>query len=248
MKKAIFITAALFLLTGCGDEEGKKKKVEAGEEVVTEVSQPENTESKEIKPDTKSIEGETEDGRVITSYHWHNIEAMEKAKTISEAVETIYGTDRYYYDHSKDEIELMTNVIGATYDNTTSEKNPFVFPITKNEKDTIINFENGFTFDLVIDKNVDMRMEMIDFFHFLKDSGLIQSREQTKTGAFNYSINLYYERLPGENYSEPSIKWTVSGESLLEMDFSNKEGIYRKIYAFGEYDGPYPSVDEQNQE
>ncbi|MEC1155803.1 hypothetical protein [Cytobacillus horneckiae] len=245
MKKAIFITAALFLLTGCGDEEGQQKQVEAGGEVVTEVTKPEKTERKEIKPDTKSIEGETEDGRVITAYHWHNIEAMPKAKTILEAVETIYGTDRYYYDYTKEMITYMPNVLGESW-----RKNPSAFQIEVNDKGDIKeqSFYSGFTFDLVINNDLDMRMEMIDFFHYMKESGYIQTMDTSETGGFNYTVNLYNERLPGENYSDPVIKWTVSGESLLEMDFSNKEGIYRKIYAFGEYDGPYPSVDEQNQE
>lgn len=245
MKKAIFITAALFLLTGCGDEEGKEKKVEAGEEVVTEVSQPENTESKEIKPDTKSIEGETDDGKVITAYHWHDIEAMPKAETILEAVETIYGKDRYYYEDTKTKIDLMKHIFEPD-----NEKRGFNYEI--DGKEEVVFFNNQFNFDLVIDNNVDMRMEMIDFFHYLKESNLILTEEQLRDKGlerqFTYQIRLFNERLPGENYSQPSIYWMVKASSLLEMDFSNKEGIYKKIYNFGQYEGPYPSVDEQNQE
>lgn len=75
-------------------------------------------------------------------------------------------------------------------------------------------------------------MEMIDFIHYLKESNLILTEEQLRDKGlerqFTYQIRLFNERLPGENYSQPSIYWMVKASSLLEMDFSNKEGIYKK--------------------
>ncbi len=245
IKQVLTSTAFLLLLMGC--EEEAKKKVEADGTVITEVNEPKEEKKEKVKPATKSIEGTTDDARPIIAYHWHNIESMEKADTILEAVETIYGSDRYYYDNTEKRIELMGNMFDENNDKT-------LFGYQLNGKSEVVDFSNNFTFNLVIDNSVDMRMEMIDFLHYLKESGLIISESNFNNlqirdySNFTYLINLYDERLPGENYSKASISWGIRAETLHEMDFSNKEGIYRKIFNFGKYEGPYPSVDEQHQE
>ncbi|MEK5425711.1 hypothetical protein [Cytobacillus sp. FSL R7-0680] len=227
MKKGFL---SVLLLMGCGAEEIKETE-KSSEEIVTDVSKVDNEkEAKYIKPDTKTVEGNNDEGEDIIAFHWHNIEALPKAENFTEAVETIFGKDRYYYDYTAETIEKMIDVYKANDDKQ-------VVTVKNGDDDKPISFVGGFIFDLSIDLDVDPRMEMIDFLHYLKMSDLIKSDSDT----FSYAIRLYNKREPGMNYSEPAMLWSIKGKAIAEMDFNDKTSIYKSIYQYGKYEGMYPT-------
>lgn len=107
---------------------------------------------------------------------------------------------------------------------------------------------------------LDTRMEMIDFLHYLQYSGLtkphfikvplpedsvkvnsINPNKHKKMEPFTIDMRVYQQIKPGMNMPESLQGWSISSEIIEVMDFSDKEDILNNITKYGKLEGVNPS-------
>ncbi|MCM3619754.1 hypothetical protein M3936_19470 [Sutcliffiella horikoshii] len=239
MKKVWIIGCMSLFLVACAlDRVQQDVSLESnGGTSETNTNAPENTEN---EPGTKSVEGTDKDGKQIIAYHFHEVESLPSTKSFIEAVEAIFGTDRYYYDYSEESISHFGDMVAS------NDRKDYRLNFDTKNGNVIRDYGLGIILDLELDPTYDPRMEMIDLIHYLKLSGLIRESSPTEENYqndFYYTINLYNARKPGMNYEEPAVIWKLRGRTIIEMDFSNKKDILGSIHRYGKYEGMFPPVD-----
>ncbi|GAA1386270.1 hypothetical protein [Peribacillus frigoritolerans] len=169
---------------------------------------------------------------VKQEYEFKDIEKMDKEKSFEEAFDNYFGHDRHFtayaYGDEKEEIifggpikELDMNETSSYYDR---------------EVQIYIQMKIG----------VDTRVEMIDFLHYLKYSGLLEVEEPIENDsngdAFPIRMLVYPPTKPGMNTPEAYQEWTINNKKVEAMDFSDKLDILRFISQYGEFEGVNPTV------
>lgn len=209
----------------------------------------------------------TEDKR---NYHFKDIESMEKATSVKEAYERIFGKERLFDDFKdsdsytdyeksnfndpfKGEIKYYLNGVYET-ENISNEDRFKYYP------------ENQYYFDMMniditLKPSFDTRMEMIDFLHYLQYSGLtkphfinealpedfvrvstINPKEPEEIEPFMINMRVYQQIKQGMNMPESHQGWSISSDVIEVMDFSDKEDILNSISQYGKFEGYNPSV------
>jgi hypothetical protein len=228
---------ALFLVA-CGQDR-VQEDVSSEPKSETETNA-QKTDNNEHEPGTKSVEGTDENGEQIIAYHFHDVESLPSTESFIEAVEAIFGADRYYYEYSKESISEFDEMVAS------NDRKDYRFNFDTKNGNVIRDYGGGIIIDLELDPTYDPRMEMIDLIHYLKLSDLIREfipTDENYQNDFYYTINLYNAREPGMNYEEPAVIWKLRGRTITEMDFSNKKDILASIYRYGKYEGMFPPVD-----
>ncbi|MCK2000485.1 hypothetical protein MZM54_03640 [[Brevibacterium] frigoritolerans] len=256
MKKLVWILVALVIVLGGlliseymkDDREEAKEKGEAATVVAKEVGK------------------STEDNE---TYHFQDIENMEKATSINEAFVRIFGKDRLfddfkdsdsYSDYESSNFKDPYNgdikyYLSGVYDsdNIPSDDRFTYFP----EKQYF--FESMFI-GISLKPGFDTRMEMIDFLHYLQYSGLtnhqfikealsedsvkvynIYPTEPEEKKPFTINMEVYQQIKPGMNMPESHQGWSISSDIIEAMDFSDKESILNSIHMYGKFEGVNPS-------
>ncbi|WP_454862266.1 hypothetical protein [Peribacillus frigoritolerans] len=215
-------------------------------------------ETKEKKEDIKTVsEKEAKPVASNEMYQFQDIESMEKATSIKEAFERIFGKDRLFDDFEDNEsfngeIKYSLNGLYNT-DNIPSDEWSKYFP----EKQYF--FESMFI-SIAMKPGFDTRMEMIDFLHYLQFSGLtkpgyikeslpedsvevfgVYHTEPEEIPPFRIDMTVRQQIKPGMNTPEPHQTWSISSEVVEVMDFSDKEDIFNRIQSYGDFKGYNPS-------
>lgn len=146
------------------------------------------------------------------AYKFRDIEGIEKAKTVGEAIDAFFYDERLvktednksmYEEYYKEELNVSGVLIPF-----------FMIPAS------------------------DSRKEMIDFLHYIQYSELLE----TAWGEpFLIQMNVFQPIKPGMNLPDPHQKWGVSTENLKLMDFSEKETMVWEIQQYGKFEGYNPS-------
>ncbi|MEP9409526.1 hypothetical protein ABKP09_24930 [Peribacillus frigoritolerans] len=215
-------------------------------------------ETKEKKEDIKTVsEKEAKPVSSNEPYQFQDIESMEKATSIKEAFERIFGKDRLFDDYEDNESfnrEIKYSLYGVyNTDNIPSGEMSKYLP----EKQYF--FESMFI-SIAMKPGFDTRMEMIDFLHYLQFSGLTkpgfikESLPEDSVKVFGVyhavpeeippfliNMSVFQQIKPGMNLPEPHQKWSISSEVIEVMDFSDKEDIFNRIQSYGTFDGYNPS-------
>lgn len=243
MKKIVGILVALVIVLGGllifsinkNGEETKEKK-----EAIKTVSE------KEAKPVASN-----------ETYQFQDIESMEKATSIKEAFERIFGKDRLFDDFEDNESfngEIKYDLYGVyNADNIPSGEMSKYIPGKQ-------YFFESMYFGIVMKPGFDTRMEMIDFLHYLQFSGLtkpgyikeslpedsievsgVYHTEPEEMPPFLINMTVRQQMKPGMNIPEPHQTWTISSQVVDVMDFSDKEDIFNRILSYGDFKGYNPS-------
>jgi hypothetical protein len=241
MKKVWIIGCMTLFLVSCGQDRVQEDVSSEPNEGTseTEINAP-KTDNSEHEPGTKSVEGTDENGEQIIAYHFHDVESLPSTESFIEAIEAIFGADRYYYEYSKESIYEFDEMVAS------NDRKNYIFNFDTKNGNVIRDYGGGIIIDLELDPTYDPRMEMIDLIHYLKLSDLIREfspTDENYQNDFYYTINLYNAREPGMNYEEPAVIWKLRGRTITEMDFSNKKDILASIHRYGKYEGMFPPVD-----
>lgn len=210
----------------------------------------------------------TEDKR---NYKFKDIESMEKATSVKEAYERIFGKDRLFddfkdsdsysdYERSnfndpfKSEIKYYLNGVYET-ENASKEGRLIYYPENPYYYDSM-------NIDITLKPSLDTRMEMIDFLHYLQYSGLTKPHlikeslpqdfvmvmsvnpkkpEEIELEPFMINMRVYQQIKPGMNMPESHQGWSISSDVIEVMDFSDKESILNSITQYGKFEGVNPS-------
>jgi hypothetical protein len=146
------------------------------------------------------------------TYQFKDIESMEKAKTVGEAIDRIFGDERL----------------------VKTEGNKDMF--TEYYKEKLPT--TGVLIPFFMKPGSDSRMEMIDFLHYIKFSGLM---ENAWGEGYHIQMNVFQPIKPGMNLPDPHQKWGIKIDKLKVMDFSDKETMLGEIHQYGEFEGVNPS-------
>ncbi|PET75430.1 hypothetical protein CN514_04150 [Bacillus sp. AFS001701] len=191
------------------------------------------------------------------TYHFKDVEKMEKAASVQEAFERIFGKNRLFDDYKANDVydAKIKYVLNGVYDTKEIPDDQWgkYFP----GKQYLFN---SIGIAIKMKPGVDTRMEMIDFLHYLKFSGLTQPHtfETTlpedsvkvftispnlpeKLPTFNINMNVFQPIKPGMNTPVPHQKWSISSDVIEKIDFSNKEDILNQITMYGNFEGVNPS-------
>ncbi|MFC0559021.1 hypothetical protein [Halalkalibacter alkalisediminis] len=242
MKKVWIIGCMTLFLVACGQDgvqEDVSVEPKGGASEAETDTNTQNTDN-EHEPGTKSVEGTDENGEQIIAYHFHDVESLPSAESFIEAVEAIFGADRYYYEYSQESISEFDKMIAS------NDRNDYMFSFDTKKGNVLRDYSRGIILDLELDPTYDPRMEMIDLIQYLKASDLIREfipTDDSFQNDFYYTIRLYNARKPGMNYEEPAVTWRLRGRTITEMDFSDKKDILASIFRYGEYEGMFPPVD-----
>lgn len=146
------------------------------------------------------------------SYQFKDIERMDKAKTIDDAIDKIFGNDRLVRTENNEDIlnDYSEQVENGSY---------IIIPLF---------MKVGF----------DTRMEMIDFLHYIQYSGLTKDSSGHQ---YRIQMNIYQPIKAGMNLPEPHQKWGIGTDNVEAMDFSDKETMLGEIHRYGEFEGVNPS-------
>lgn len=217
-----------------------------------------------------STEGEENPTEDIRNYQFKDIESMEKATSIKEAYEGIFGKGRLFDDFKDSEPDSHLD--------KTKLKDPYkgeikyiVKGVSKLEDDwqKLLTYspENQYYYeriyiDITLNPEFDTRMEMIDFLHYLQYSGLtkphfikkslpedfvlvgsvnLKEIEEIELEPFMIYMNVYQQIKPGMNMPESHQGWFISSDVIEVMDFSDKEGILKSIHQYGKFEGYNPT-------
>ncbi|MBT2677364.1 hypothetical protein J7E38_00040 [Bacillus sp. ISL-35] len=159
-----------------------------------------------VNPEGQSLET-NRDG-----YQFRDIESMDKAKTVGDAIDIFFGDERLVITDSNKEMyeqyyqeELATSLVLVPF---------YMIPAS------------------------DSRKEMIDFLHFIQHSELFENQ---RGDPYQIQMNVNQPIKPGMNLPSPHQKWIVSTENLKLMDFSDKETMVWEIQQYGHFEGYNPS-------
>lgn len=172
-----------------------------------------------IKADTQMEKSkETETKEKDQYYTFQDVEKWKEAHSFEFAFDKVFGHDRHFGMVNDGEIKL-------------------------NERDDIVNTENGFEKRKVIssvalyiemDVNKDTRQEMIDYLHYLKYSGLLEQKEH----GFTIFMFVYQPTEPGMNTPQPHQEWRLKSDKVHQMKFEgNKKNILGDIKRYGRFKG-----------
>lgn len=116
------------------------------------------------------------------NYQFQDIENIEKATSIKEAYERIFGKDRLFDDYKDSESYSDTTrsfndpykgeikyFLKGGYENKGNTRNKSGRYIYNPEKP---HYYDSINIDITLNPSLDTRMEMIDFLHYLQYSGL----------------------------------------------------------------------------
>lgn len=150
------------------------------------------------------------------TYQFKNIENLEKAKSIDEAFNKIFGNNRLFEDKSinydRDYVSLGINI------------NP-----RSDIRMEMIDFLNYVQYSNLISTNS------------IKD----QMKEHTGRKGPNdfYTITMYVYQVikPGMNSPKAHLKWSISTSQLEQIDFSDKETLLNEINSYGNFELIDPS-------
>lgn len=191
------------------------------------------------------------------TYHFKDIESMEKATSIKEAFERIFGKDRLF-DNFKDSDsyngEIKYDLGGVYKTENISKENRFTYYPDKQY------FFQFMFINITMKTGFDTRMEMIDFLHYLQFSGLtkphfiqgslpedsvkinsIAPTAPEEIPSFDINMQVFQQIKPGMNMPESHQGWSISSDVIEVMDFSNKDDILNSIHMYGKFDGVNPS-------
>jgi len=194
---------------------------------------------------------------------------MKKATSVKEAFERIFGKERLfddfkdsdsYSDYEKmnfnDPIngEIKYIVKGVYETENISRENLFKYYPEKQY------YFEWISIDITLKPNLDTKMEMIDFLHYLQYSGLtkphyiketlpedsvvvttISPKEPEEIKPFIINMKVYEQIKPGMNMPESHQGWKIGSEIIEVMDFSDKEDILNSITKYGEFRNNYPA-------
>lgn len=238
---------------------------------------------KEFKEETKA-KGEAVAVTAITTkkaekptgtnktYHFKDIESKKKATSIQEAFEVVFGKGRLF-DDFKDSDSYSDYEKSNFKDPYDGQIKYYLKGVYKTENIPVkdwfkYNPEKQYIFDSVIinitmKPGVDTRMEMIDFLHYLKFSGLTKPHyikeslpeDSVKVNGILNSVNATPEKIPpftiymsvfqpiksGMNTPEPHQEWSISSDIIEKMDFSDEEDVLNNINMYGKFKGVNPS-------
>lgn len=204
-------------------------------------------------------------------YKFQDIESMEKANSVKEAFEHIFGEDRLF-DDLKDSDTAYYGPDSHFEDPFDGEIKYYISGTT--EKDESRNYlpNKRYVFEhivinITLKPGHDTRMEMIDFLHYLQYSGLSEPhfieealpedsvRVVSRYGdvndanvseeTFAISMDVYQQIKPGMNTPEPHQEWFIHSDAIEAMDFSDKNEIFNNITRYGNFEGYNPSGTEQ---
>ncbi|PFG14468.1 hypothetical protein [Bacillus sp. es.036] len=241
MKKVWIIGCMILFLAACGQDRVQENVSSEPKRGTSEtITNPKKMDTNEHEPGTKSVEGIDESGEQTITYYFHDVDSLPSTESFIEAVEAIFGPDRYYYEYSKESISEFDEMV------TSNDRNDYVFNFDTENGNIIKDYGGGIIIDLELDPTYDPRMEMIDLIHYLKLSDLIREfwpTDENSQTDYYYTINLYNARESGMNYEKPAVIWKLRGRTIKEMDFSNKKDILASIHRYGKYEGMFPPVD-----
>lgn len=140
------------------------------------------------------------------SYHFQDIEKFEKAESIIDAFEKIFGNDRLL--NKENVIENMG-------------------------QDGMVLHSPGIGLSINMQPGYDTRMEMIDFLHYIQYSGLTENAWEKP---YSIDMYVYQPVKPGMNKPDPHQKWSISTESVKMMDFSDKKTMVKEIHQYGKFE------------
>jgi hypothetical protein len=258
LKKLVVILAALVIVLGglLIYEYAKDNREET------------KTKGESVPAIAAKVEKPSEDGR---TYHFKDIDGMKKATSVKEAFVRIFGKDRLFDDFKdsesytdyekgnfndpyKGEIKYYLNGV-YQFENIPSEERMKYYP----DKQYYFDMMN---IDITMKPDVDTRMEMIDFLHYLQYSGLTKPHfikeslpenfvmvmsvnpkdpEEIELEPFMINMRVYQQIKPGMNMPESHQGWSINSDVIEKMDFSDKEDILNNVAAYGKFEGVNPS-------
>lgn len=189
------------------------------------------------------------------TYQFQDIESMPKATSVPQAFERIFGKNRLFNDFKdygpsdsyKGEIIYYLKGI-FDFDNIPindrsiyNPGKPYIY------HSILINF--------IMKSGVDTRMEMIDFLHYLKFSGLTKNdlikeplpkdsivyinqilpTKPEQMPNFSITMAVFPQIKPGMNTPHSSQYWSINSDSIEQMDFSDKQDILNNITMYGKF-------------
>lgn len=199
------------------------------------------------------------------SYQFQDIESMPKATSVKEAFERIFGKNRLFDDFKKSDSysDYERSNFNDPYDGEIKYSLKRIYKILKNDRlnnKFIYNPENPYLFErmrigITMKSGIDTRMEMIDFLHYLKFSGLTKPhiikeplpKDSVKVDfilsvtpeplpSFNIDMFVYPQIKPGMNMPKFQQKWLISSDVIEQMDFSDKQDILNNITMYGQFE------------
>ncbi len=201
----------------------------------------------------KPTEEPTEDKR---NYKYKDIESMEKATSVKEAYERIFGKERLFDDFKENSSfnGEMSYYLTGVYDFKNVPDRSKYYP----DKQYYLYYVS---ISITLNPEFDTRMEMIDFLHYLQYSGLtkphniikeplpeeyatvhkVVSTMPEKSEPFTIDMKVYQTIKPGMNTPESHQGWSIKSDVIEVMDFSNKDDILNSITQYGKFQGVNPS-------
>lgn len=185
------------------------------------------------------------------TYQFQDIESMPKATSVKQAFERIFGKNRLFDDfkgnrpeinyHLKSIVPDVRTALSSKDGHKYNPEKPYLF----------------FTVSMAITakSGIDTRMEMIDFLHYLKFSGITKNdvikeplpedsvevdmltakKPPEQLQPFTIFMAVYPQIKPGMNIPERLQNWVIKSDVIEQMDFSDKQDILNNITMYGDF-------------
>lgn len=141
------------------------------------------------------------------SYQFRDIESMEKASSIEEAFNHIFGEERLYGEGIiYNGTQILTDIEMQPGLNTRMEMIDFLHYVQFSELTTRNSVEN------LTPANLQ------DKYYYL-------------------TMRVYQPKKPGMNEQKPYQMWSIYTDKVEEMDFSDKGTMLEEIHKYGKLDG-----------
>ncbi|MCM3725091.1 hypothetical protein M3226_05185 [Neobacillus cucumis] len=184
------------------------------------------------------------------TYQFKDIESMRKATSEKQAFERIFGKNRLFDDFKGNRPEIKYHLKGI---------DPNIRTALVSKDGHKYNPEKPYLFfymsiAITAKSGIDTRMEMIDFLHYLKFSGLtkphiikeslpedsvkvdgLMAKEPEQLPPFTIFMTVFPQIKPGMNMPEPLQNWMIKSDIIEQMDFSDKQDILNNITMYGKF-------------
>lgn len=184
------------------------------------------------------------------TYQFKDIESMPKATSVQQAFDRIFGKNRLFNDFKGNRPEIKYHLNGI-------EPNIRTAIVSKdwhkyNPEKPYFFYDVGIA--MTVKSGIDTRMEMIDFLHYLKFSGLtephiikeslpedsvtvfrIMAKEPEQIPPFTIAMAVFPQIKPGMNTPERLQSWVIKSDVIEQMDFSDKQDILNNITMYGDF-------------